>query len=38
MSELGNDNQLAQLKQSMHIEDDRSGGVTQVSGTSTTKL
>ncbi|KAJ9526929.1 hypothetical protein QJQ45_025369 [Haematococcus lacustris] len=31
MSELGNDNQLAQLKQSMFVEDSATGHVTQVS-------
>jgi hypothetical protein len=30
MSELGNDNQLAQLKQSMYVEDGKTGQVTQV--------
>jgi hypothetical protein len=30
MSQMGNDNQLSQLKQSMFIEDNATGGVTQV--------
>ncbi len=30
MSQLGNDNQLAKLKQSMFIEDSTTGGKTQV--------
>jgi hypothetical protein len=32
MSQMGNDNQLSQLKQSMFIEDNATGGVTQVCG------